>query len=86
MARRRPTAETPDYLAAVRRMVRAAGRRVGESDTVDLAGLLEIRAELDEVIGAAVGELRRAGVTWQSIGEATGTSKQAAIGKWSRYQ
>lgn len=84
MKRRRAPYETADYLAAVRRMLRAAGRRVADGDPVDLGELVGLRAELDEVIAAGVAGLRSQGVTWASIGEATGTSRQAAIQKWNR--
>lgn len=84
MARRpRPPYETPEFLACIRRMIRAAGRRVGEGDPEELAELVNIRAELDEAIASSVVGLRREGFTWQSIGEATGTTRQAAIGKWA---
>ena len=68
----------------LRRMVRDAGRRVGRADPEDLAELVAIRADLDAAIRAAVDGLRAGGFTWASIGEATGTSRQAALMKWSR--
>jgi hypothetical protein len=82
--RRRTEYETADFLAAVRRMLRAAGRRVADGDPVDLAELVALRAELDGIIADGVAGLRAQGVTWASIGEATGTSRQAAIQKWNR--
>lgn len=82
--RRRTEYETADFLAAVRRMLRAAGRRVADGDPVDLGELVGLRAELDGIIADGVVGLRAQGVTWASIGEATGTSRQAAIQKWNR--
>jgi hypothetical protein len=75
--------QTP-YFLMLGRMMRAAGRRVGTADVEDLALLIGVRADLDRAIQAAVDGLRDRGATWQLIGDATGTTKQAAIGKWNR--
>lgn len=71
--------ETSDYLVALRRMVRAAGRRVGHADPEDLAVLADIAATLDEAMVAAVAGLRAGGFTWESIGQALGVTRQAAL-------
>lgn len=76
--------DTTAYLKYLRRIVRAAGRRVSEADPEDLRALIEIRHDLDEAIQLAVDGLRESGITWQSIGEATGTTRQAALMKWGR--
>jgi hypothetical protein len=73
---------TPQFLAMVRRMITAAGARVAWADPEDLAELVELRVTLDEAIRAGVAGQRASGITWASIGEATGTTKQAAIQKW----
>jgi hypothetical protein len=39
--------ETPDFLKMLSRMIRAAGRRVAESDEYELTMLVELRNELD---------------------------------------
>jgi hypothetical protein len=65
-------------------MVAAAGRRVSEADAEDLAELISIRNDLDRAIQAAVDGLREDGYTWESIGQATGTTRQAALMKWAR--
>jgi len=75
---------TQEYLKMLRRMVRDAGRRVGRADPEDLAELVAIRGDLDAAIRAAVDGLRADGFTWASIGEATGTTRQAALMKWGR--
>lgn len=74
--------ETSNFLAAVARMLRAAGRRVGDADIEELRDLLAMQAELDRTIVQAVAGLRAAGVTWQQIGEANGTTGQAATIRW----
>lgn len=72
-----------DYFKMVGRMLRCAGKRAGEADAEDLAALIALRADLDAAIQAAVDGLREDGITWQTIGDATGTTKQAAIQKWA---
>lgn len=79
-------ADTPAYFRMLRRMVKAAGKRVSHADAEDLAELVGIRAELDEAIQIAVDGLRADGYTWRDIGEATGTTGQAATMKWGRRQ
>jgi hypothetical protein len=64
-------------------MIKAAGVRVGQSDPDDLAALVALQQTLSEAIQTAVDGQRAAGVWWSSIGEATGTTKQAAIQKWN---
>jgi hypothetical protein len=81
--RRRRYVETLDYLAAVRRMMRAAGRRVADADEAELAELLAIRAEVDEAIDRAVAGWRAQGRSWAIIGAAAGMSKQAAFKRWA---
>jgi hypothetical protein len=73
---------TQEYLRMVRRMIRGAGKRVGRADPEDLAELVRLQAELDEAIRAAVAGLRGDGFTWESLGSATGTTRQAALMKW----
>jgi hypothetical protein len=65
-------------------MMRAAGRRVGDDNVEALTDLVALREYLDTVIIMAVRGLRQSGCTWQDIGDATGTSRQAAIMKWAR--
>lgn len=70
---------TPEYVASVGRMIRAAGRRVGQEDADDLAILATLRAEVEEAIVEAIAGQRSAGVRWASIGEALGVTKEAVI-------
>lgn len=84
-ARRRPSIETTDYAAMLRRMVRAYGRRVGDGDPDDLAEMLAVRAELDEAIAEAVRANREQhGRSWAEIGAGAGITKQAAQQRWGR--
>ena len=47
------------------------------------AALLQ-RADADAVLAAAVDEARESGLTWQAIGDALGTSRQAAFQRFGR--
>lgn len=80
--RTRRYVETSDFLRAMARLIRAAGRRVGDADIDELHDLLAMQAELDRTIVQAVAGLRAAGVTWEQIGEANGTTRQAALLRW----
>lgn len=74
---------TTAYLSMLRRMVRAAGRRVAAADVEDLADLFEVDQVLREAQAAAVTGLRARGYTWQDIGTASGTTRQAALMRWA---
>jgi len=76
--------ETHEYLQMARRMIRAAGNRVASDDVEYLAELVALREYLNVTIVSAVSGLRNSGHTWQEIGDATGTTRQAAIMKWAR--
>lgn len=70
--------ETPEYAAMMRRMVAKYGERVGAADPIDLTEMMVVKAEFDAAIRTAVRGLRES-FTWREIGEALGTSKEAAI-------
>lgn len=76
--------ETPEFLAMVRRMLRAAGRRVAEADEVELAELVRLRDEVDQVIAVAVEGWRAQGRSWATIGNALQLSKQGAQQRYGR--
>lgn len=88
--RRRREVELPGYLSACRRMLRGAGRRVGAADPEDLAALVQLRAELDDVIQAAVDALREdkgpqaPGYSWAQLGTALGMTRQSAQQRYGR--
>ena len=73
--------DTDDLLAGIRRQVRSLSRRVGESDGVALATLVELRDEVEQGITDAIAGLRHdpaAPASWTEIGDALGTTRQAA--------
>ncbi|UOE43752.1 AsnC family protein [Agromyces larvae] len=76
--------ETTEFLSMVRRMLRAAARRVADADEPELATLIELREELDQAIATAVEGQRARGVSWAGIARATGTTRQAAHARWGR--
>jgi hypothetical protein len=78
--------ETLPFLDAVRRMIRAAGRRVGDADEFELAELVALREDLDAAIEAAVIGQRTgaASRSWAQIGDALGISRQAAQQRYGR--
>jgi len=83
-ARRDPgTIEPGEYIKAMARLLRATGRRVGEADPEDLKDLIDLQKRLDQTILEAVAGLRASGCTWEIIGQALGTTRQAAIMRWS---
>lgn len=76
--------ETLPFIDAVRRMIRAAGRRVADADEFELAELLALRTEIDEAIQTAIDGQLATGRSWAQIAAATGTTRQAAHKRWSR--
>ncbi len=46
--------------------------------------LLQLGPDLDTAVVATVRQLRDAGVTWQTIGQANYMTRQAAIQRWGR--
>jgi hypothetical protein len=80
-----PYRETIDFLAMVRRIVRAAGHRVSDGDPDELRALIAIREDMDMAIAEAVRGLRESGSTWTEIGAIQHVSKQAAEQWYSRH-
>lgn len=83
--RKRPKreVENDEYFSFARRILAAAGTRVADGDTVDLAGLVAIRRDMEAVEIAAVAKMReRHGYSWAEIGRDLGMTKQAAQQKY----
>lgn len=74
--------ETHEFLSMLHRQVKAAGRRVAQGDPGELQQLLRIKDDLDKAIATSIAGLRNSGATWDDIGAATRTSRQAAHQKW----
>jgi hypothetical protein len=83
--RRRRSVETKEFGAMVTRMIRAYGRRVANADMEDLTDMVAMRALLDEAITTAVSHLRdHHEFSWAAIGDAVGTTRQAAQQRYGR--
>jgi hypothetical protein len=84
-SRRRRYVDTGDFGAMVTRMIRAYARRVADADLEDLADLVAMRALLDDAITQAVSHLRvHHEFSWAAIGDAVGTTRQAAQQRYGR--
>lgn len=83
MARTARRSDISDYVDFCRRILKAAARRAADADPTDLDELVGLRADLELAIAAAVYAVHESGATWQEIGDATGTSRQAAHQKWN---
>lgn len=81
-SRRRRDRSNLAYVAMLARMIRSAGDRVGEGEPWELAHLRDLHRAIDDAMAVAVAGLRGAGYTWQEIGDALGTTRQAAIMRW----
>ncbi len=65
------------------RMVTAFGRSVQDGDADDLASLMAIETHLRSVIATTVAHMRtEQEITWATIGQAAGTTRQAAQQRW----
>jgi hypothetical protein len=77
--RRRRYTETKDFGAMLCRMIRAYRNRVKDADPEDLASMVAMRDTLDEVIVSTIAHMRaHQEFSWSAIGEAVGTTRQAA--------
>jgi hypothetical protein len=72
--------ENPEFAAFIRRILRAAGCRVGDGDVEGLADLVALRFELDTAIADAVAGLRspKWAYSWADIARVLGVTRQAA--------
>lgn len=65
--------ETEEYVAFVRRILTALGRRVGEADIAMLSELADLPGMIEVELNRTVTRLREAhGYSWADIGEALG--------------
>lgn len=80
--------ETPEFMAMLRRLLRAAGRRVAAADEhelVELVELVALRDTLEAVITEAIEGQRAAGRSWADIGRALGITRQSAHERYGRH-
>lgn len=74
----------PANLAMIARMIAAAGKRAAGMDPDQLARLQDLHRAVDQATAVAVAGQRSQGITWESIGQALGVTKQAALMRWGR--
>lgn len=80
MARERSTEE---FLGAVRRMMRAAARRVAQGDEFELAEFVALKADYEYCLGQAVaGQRLFSDKSWRQIAEGAGNRPSAAHERW----
>lgn len=82
----RRTVETSSYIQFARRVIRAAGERVGDADDFELAELITLRDDVEAAIARAVAGLRAQGHSWQYIGDALGIRRQSAQERYAEKQ
>jgi len=82
--RQRRERETMEYLAAARRFIAAAGRRVADADEFELAELVALRDDLEDAIALAIAGQRSYGRSWAHIGNALGITRQSAQERYAR--
>jgi hypothetical protein len=74
--------ENDEYVAFIRRILRAYSRRVGDGDVEALGLMLELAEEIDTATAEAVKSLRAHGYSWAEIGSRLGITRQAAQQRW----
>lgn len=75
---------TEEFLAAVRRMMRAAAKRVAQGDEFELREFVDLlRTESEYCLGQAVAGQRQFGAkSWAQIAEGAGNRRSAAQERW----
>jgi hypothetical protein len=81
---RRRYRETPEVVAATRRLIRVVGQQIATEDPDDLLLLRDLEQELGQAWATAVTGIRDSGFTDREIGLALGTTRQAVEQRWPR--
>lgn len=77
---------TAEFSAMLSRMVTSYAKRLADSDPSDLADAVQLQAQLDQAIGAAVAQLRAThGFSWAEIARELGVTRQAAQQRYGRF-
>jgi hypothetical protein len=74
--------ENDEYIAFLKRIVRAYGRRVATGDIDALAPLAAMADQLDAAMQHGINGLRHAGYSWTEIGAQLGITRQGAQQRW----
>lgn len=78
------TVSNTDFVAFLRRVVRASARRVADGDEPELAELMAVRDELDDAICQAIDGQLAWGKSWTQIAVGMNMTKQGAFQWYSR--
>lgn len=84
LRRRREDVENDTYLVFVARVIKAAGKRIGQGDVDSLPDLAALTADLDTALITAVKGLREFGYSWEQIASRLGVTRQAAQQRWGQ--
>lgn len=76
--------ETTEYLKMLKRMIRAAGKRVANADEYELRDLIALRDEIDTAIQVGVDGQRAIGRSWADIAKGLGMTRQGAFKRWGK--
>lgn len=78
------TITSTQFVAFLRRVVRASSRRVAEGDEPELAELFAVREDLDDAICTAIEGQLAIGKSWSQVAAGMGMTRQGAQQWYSR--
>jgi hypothetical protein len=74
--------ENPEYVAFLRRILRAYARRVASGDIEALRAMTVLASDVDAATRDAITGLRAGGYSWSDIAAQLGVTRQAAQMRW----
>ena len=74
--------ENDEYVAFLRRVIRAYSRRVGCGDIEAITEMVRLAADLEDATCAAIARLRQFGYSWADIALRLGITRQGAQQRW----
>jgi hypothetical protein len=77
--------ENPDYIAFAKRIIGAAGRRVGDGDIDSLPYLSALRDDVARAEIRAVTDLHACGYSWTEIADRMGMTRQSCHERFARH-
>jgi hypothetical protein len=76
--------DNDEYFKMMRRLLRAASKRIELEDPTVLGQLMAIQQDLDAAVDAAAQSLHAGGFSWGEIGRQLGVTRQAAYQRWGK--
>jgi hypothetical protein len=80
--RRYRVVENDEYVAFLRRVIRAYSRRVGCGDIEAITEMVRLAADLEDATCQAIARLRAFGYSWADIALRLGITRQGAQQRW----